>query len=143
MKGYCAMNRCRSSVFSRILFPAIVLLLTGASPLQAKEEQWNVCSTPKTQYVLHIPASLIPSPASPATGCAFQTPDGEFSVEAVVQPDAGEQGQTLEGRMQKEKDLLAGTVKYKKKGDSWFILAGVTPDGTEYYRKLFSKGSEW
>ena len=44
--------------------------------------------------------------------------------------------------MQKEIDLLSGTVKRKKKGDSWFILSGVTPDGTEYYRKLFIKDSQ-
>jgi hypothetical protein len=129
-------------MWSRISAVAFVLCVTGASLARAEEEKWNACSTPKTQYVLQVPASLIHSTAPTATGCSFQTPDGEFTVEAVVQPDAAEE-ETLDSRMQKEIDLLAGTVKYKKKGDTWFVLSGVTPDGTEYYRKLYTKGPQW
>jgi hypothetical protein len=125
----------------RIAFAAIFAV--GALVARAESERWNVCSTPKTEYQLHVPASLIHSTAPAATGCAFQTPDGEFNVEAVVQSDAATQNETLDGRMQKEIDLLAGTVTYKKKGDNWFVLSGVTADGTEYYRKLYTKGSEW
>src|SRR5205085_12577031 len=72
---------------------------------------------------------------------SFQTPGGEFNVEAEVQLDSGKENETLESRMQKEINLLPGTAKHKKKGDSWLLLSGVTPDGTEYYRKLFIKDS--
>ena len=127
---------------SRIFAATFALCVTGAGLTEAEEEAWSACSTPKTQYVLQIPASLIHSTAPTATGCSFQTANGEFTVEAVVQPDAAEE-ETLDSRMQKEIDLLAGTVKYKKKGGTWFVLSGVTPDGTEYYRKLYTKGQQW
>jgi hypothetical protein len=130
-------------IWCRIFAAAFASCVTGAGLSQAEEETWNTCSTPKTQYVMQIPASLIHSTAPVATGCAFQTPDGEFNVEAVVQSAAAAQDETLESRMQKEIELLVGTVTYQKKGDTWFVLSGVTPDGTEYYRKLYIAGSQW
>ena len=130
-------------IWCRIFAAAFASCVTGAELSQAEEETWNTCSTPKTQYVMQIPASLIHSTATVATGCAFQTPDGEFNVEAVVQSTAAAHDETLESRMQKEIELLVGTVTYQKKGDTWFVLSGVTPDGTEYYRKLYIAGSQW
>src|SRR6202022_2737832 len=116
----------------------------GASARSVRaEDEWVRCSTPKTEFVLEIPASLIHSPAPTPTGCAFQTPDGEFNVEAVAPSETPVEGETVESRMQKEIDLLSGTMTSKKKGDTWFILSGVTPDGTEYFRKLFTNGSQW
>jgi hypothetical protein len=97
----------------------------------------------KTQFTLQIPANLIHSTASTATGCSFETSDGEFTVEAVASAESTVEGETLENRMQKEVDLLAGTVTHQKRGDTWFVLSGVTSDGTEYYRKLFTNGSQW
>ena len=132
----------RLTAVLRIVAAGLSICACGSGFARDEEEAWNTCSTPKTQFVLQIPASLIHSTAPTATGCSFQTPDGEFSVEAVAQPDCGKEGETLESRMQKEIDLLSGTVKHKKKGDTWFFLSGVTPDGTEYYRKLFIKDSQ-
>ncbi len=45
--------------------------------------------------------------------------------------------------MQKEMDLLGGTVTYKRKEETWFVLSGVTANGTEYYRKLYARSSRW
>lgn len=127
----------------RVFLFSIALGVLAIGLTYAEEERWNICSTPKTEYLLQVPASLIHSTAPTATGCSFQTPEGDFTVEAAVQPDTAGQVETLETRMQKEIDLLAGTVTYKKKGDTWFVLSGVTPDGTEYYRKLYNKDSQW
>ena len=118
---------------------SLFLPFTGS----AEEETWNVCSTPTKPYRLQVPATLIHATAPTATGCSFQTPDGEFTVEAAVLSDAVEKEETIESRMQKEVDLMAGTVTYKKKGDSWFVISGVTPDGTEYYRKHYRNGAQW
>lgn len=131
-------NRIRFAYF----FAALFIWFCAVPVLRAEEEEtWNTCSTPKTQYVLQVPASLIHSTAPAATGCAFQTPGGEFNVEAVVQDSSTDEN--IDQRMQKEMDLLAQTVTYKKKEDTWFVLSGVTPDGTEYYRKLFTNGAQW
>jgi hypothetical protein len=110
---------------------------------QADEEKWSICSTAQTPYRLQVPDSLVHPSAPTATGCVFQTPDGEFTVEAAVQQETAGPAETVEGRIQKEIDLMAGTVTYKKKGDTWFVLSGVTPDGTEYYRKQFTNGAQW
>ena len=45
--------------------------------------------------------------------------------------------------MEKEIDLLKGTVADQKKGDNWFALTGVTSDGTEYYRLHCTNGARW
>src|SRR5881394_829158 len=126
-----------------ILAAATLISLASSGHARGEEGAWKTCSTPKAQFALQIPASLIHSTAPTATGCSFQTPNSEFTVEAVTQTEAAVEGETLESRMQKEVDLLAGTVAHKKKGDDWFVLSGVTPDGTEYYRKLFTDGSQW
>ena len=121
----------------------VACLFLFAASANAAEEKWITCSTPKTPFTLTIPESLIHSTAPTATGCSFQTPDGEFTVEAVLQPENASDPAEIDARMQKEIDLMAGTVTYKKKGESWFVISGVTPDGTEYYRKLFLRGSDW
>lgn len=127
-------------------FDAAILVcaaVTAASAIESGKEQefWSICSLPTAQFKLQVPASLIHSTAPTATGCTFQSPDGEFNVEAVVQ--TGGDNETLEGKMQKEIDLLSGKVDRKKKGDDWFLLSGVTPDGTEYFRKLFTQNGQW
>ena len=98
---------------------------------------------PPAQFVLQIPASLVHSKASTATGCSFQSEDGEFTVEAVAPTDTTANADNLDQRMEKETKLLGDTVSHQKKGDNWFSLSGVTPDGTEYYRKLVTDGSHW
>ena len=132
-----------ATAWSTRLFFSLSLLGLTPDRSAAEQEKWSACSTPKTEDVLQIPESLIRSTAPAATGCAFQTPDGEFNVEAVVDPTAAAEGETIDGRMLKEIELMAGTVTYKKKGDTWFVVSGVTPDGTEYYRKHYSNGPQW
>lgn len=106
---------------------------------RAEEELWKNCSTPTTDYVLQVPSSLVRSSSPEVPGCTYQSPDGEFNVEAAEQTD----NQVLDARMEKEIDLLKGTVADQKKGDNWFALTGVTADGTEYYRLHYTNGAQW
>ena len=123
--------------FKRAIILAAVL---AAANVRAAEESWSICSVPDAPFHLQVPATLIHSTATTATGCSFQTQDAEFNVEAVIQENTGE---PLEVRMQKEIELLSGNVDRKQKGDDWFLLSGVTPDGTEYFRKLFTQNGQW
>jgi hypothetical protein len=138
-----SMNHYSLRLFFRVVIAATATGVVAAEAARKDVEKWNECSTPQTEYLLQYPASLIHSTAPNATGCAFQTRDGEFNVEAVVQPKTGAKPKTLDDRMQKEIELLGGTVTYKRKGVTWFVLSGVTPDGTEYFRKLYTNGSQW
>src|SRR5437868_1121948 len=115
------------------------LLLGAALPSPAEDELWKNCSTPTTDYVLQVPGSLVRSTGPGVTGCTYQSADGEFSVEAAQQADT----QNIDERMEKELGLLGGTATYQKKGQTWFVLSGVTPDGTEYYRKHLTNGTDW
>jgi hypothetical protein len=139
-RGALSSHNRRLTMISKFL--NVLLLLGLTSAVNAAEEAWISCSTPKTQFVLTVPGSLIHSTAPTATGCSFQTSEGDFTVEAV-QLDPIADVETLDGRMQKEIEVLGGTVSYKKKGDNWFVISGTTPDGTEYYRKIFTNGSQW
>ena len=120
-----------------------ILILVGGllavTIARAEEELWKNCSTPTTDYVLQVPSSLVRSSSSEVTGCTYQSQDGEFNVEAAEQTD----NQVLDARMQREIDLLKGTVADQKKGDNWFALTGVTADGTEYYRLHYTNGAHW
>ena len=69
----------------------------------------------------------------------YHSQDGEFNVEAVEQAD----NQPLGARMQREIELLQGSVTDQKKGDNWFALTGVTGDGIEYYRLHYTNGAQW
>ncbi len=124
---------------SRLLFFIVLIAVIGSA---SAKEKWTVCSAADADFVLQIPATLIHSATYSAASCSFQTPDGEFSVEAIAEHSSRkEHKESLDARMQKEIELLGGTVTYKRKGDTWFVLFGVTPDGTEYYRKLFVNDS--
>lgn len=108
-----------------------------------EEAEWKACSDPRFSYVLKYPPTLVPMKAGETAGCSFQTADGEFNIEAVAEIPGEQAEEALETRMQKELELMGDTVTYKTSGDSWFVISGVTPDGTEYYRKLFTDGTQW
>jgi hypothetical protein len=110
---------------------------------RGEQEAWSECSLPPAQFVLQIPASLVHSTAPSATGCSFQTSDGLFNVEAVAPTESNANPDSLDQRMEKEIKLLSASVSHQKKGDNWFSLSGITPDGTEFYRKLVTNGSQW
>jgi hypothetical protein len=128
---------------ARLILTASLLIILGGQSSRAADELWKDCSTPSTDYVLHVPGSLVRSTGPGVTGCTYQTADGEFTVEAVEQSDDANRDQTIDQRMQKELDLLSPTASYQKKGGTWFVLSGVTPDGTEYYRKHYTNGTQW
>lgn len=122
---------------------AAAFLITAASS-RAQESEWKACSDPQFLYVLKYPPVLTRLEGAAPTGCSFQTPDGDFAVEAVAENPTGDAaGETLDGRMTKELELMGDTVTYKTSGESWFVISGVTSDGTEYYRKGFTNGSQW
>ena len=115
------------------------LVICSARMSLADQELWKNCSTPRTHYVLQVPGSLVQLTGDGITDCTYQSSDGEFNVEAAEQTD----NQNLDARMQKEIDLLKGTVTDQKKGNNWFALTGVTSDGTEFYRLHYTNGAQW
>ena len=123
------------------ILAAVILSLVFAAA-RGEDAEWKACSNPGLSYVLKYPPTLEPM-KSETPGCSFQTADGEFNVEAVAEPPTEQTEPGVESRMQKELELMGDTVTYKTSGESWFVISGVTPDGTEFYRKLFTDGRQW
>jgi hypothetical protein len=76
-------------------------------------------------------------------GREFRSADGEFSVSAVAHFFAPDSGDTFDKRWQEELDTPDVTITYKKKTPNWYVVSGVTKDGTEYYHKLYRNGANW
>jgi hypothetical protein len=128
---------------NRVVVAASILSFAASVTVSAQifkeTELWKKCTTTTTDYILEVPASLVPAQQPGVADCVYRSEDGEFNVEAAEQVDA----QTLDAKMQKELDLLKGTVTDQKKGDNWFALTGVSADGTEFYRLHYTNGSQW
>ena len=96
-------------------------------------------------FSLSYPATLIASRApEDGAGREFHTANKEFSLVAQGQfLGTGDEGDSLDKRWQDELDSLGDTITYKKKTETWYVISGVTKDGTEYYHKLCIKGGNW
>ena len=141
---YISVAECITQPFrNRVVVAALILSFAASINVSAQifkeNEVWKKCTTTTTHYILQVPASLVPAQAPGVSDCVYRSEDGEFNVEAAEQAD----NQPLAMRMEKELDLLKGTVTDQKKGDNWFALTGVSADGTEFYRLQYTNGLQW
>lgn len=127
----------RLSVFLLGLF----VLPVSASPTHTR---WRNYANARFGFVLSYPASLIASrEADNGDGREFHTVDKEFSVSAFAHFFMPESDDTFERRWQEELDAPDVSINYKKKTENWYVVSGITKDGTEYYHKLYRKGANW
>ena len=123
----------------------IVLLCLAAAPASNAEElKWRQYTNERFGFVLSYPATLIAGP-EPQNGAGreFHTPDNAFSVSAQAHFFSPDIGNTFESNWNEELNKSGVTITYKKKAPTWFVVSGVTDDGTEYYHKLYTKGRNW
>ena len=106
---------------------------------------WKEYVNERFGFSLPYPATLIASRAPQnGAGREFHTTNKEFSI--LGQGGflrTGDGVDSLDKRWQDELDSLGDTITYKKKTDTWYVISGVTKDGTEYYHKLYTKGGNW
>jgi hypothetical protein len=124
---------------------AIFLLFTLLfTPARAADSKWKKYENARFGFVLAYPDGLIAEPeAMNGDGREFRSADGEFSVSAVAHFFAPDSGDTFDKRWQEELDTPDVTITYKKKTLNWYVVSGVTKDGTEYYHKLYRNGANW
>ena len=134
------MNRNRPS---RILLFAVAAIITAGVAAGA-ELKWQKYTNARFGFVLSYPATLIAS-REPDNGAGreFHTPDGAFSVSPQAHFFAPEIGHTFESRWKEELETPDVTITYKRKTPTWYVVSGVTKDGTEFYHKLYTKGRNW
>ena len=115
-----------------------------ASSALSDDFRWRKYTNGRFGFVLSYPATLVAS-REPDNGAGreFHTKDEAFSVCAQAHFLRVDDGDTLEERWNEELATPDVTITYKRKADTWYVVSGVTKEGTEYYHKLYTKGSNW
>jgi hypothetical protein len=128
---------------NKLLSIAATLVLMLASAPGA-EPEWKKYANARFGFVLTYPNTLIAgAEAMNGGGREFHSADGEFSLATSAHFFVPDSGDSFEKRWQEELDTPNVTISYKKKTPAWYVVSGVTKDGTEYYHKLYRKGSNW
>jgi hypothetical protein len=123
-------------------FSAILIFLQANAP--AADSEWKKYANARFGFVLTYPATLIArEEAMNGGGREFHSKDGEFSVAAFAHFFVPDSGDSFEKRWREELDTPNVTITYKKKAPNWYVVSGLTKSGTEYYHKLYRKGSNW
>ncbi len=121
------------------------LLLALMATARGAEVKWRKYFNARFGYVLSYPVGLIAGPeAMNGDGREFHTKDGEFSLAVSAHFFVPDSGDTFEKRWEEEQNTSDGaTVSYKKKTADWYVVSGLTKDGTEYYHKLYRQKANW
>lgn len=127
------------------LLPTTLLLLLGAGCItQAGQEAWKRYENGRFGFVLTYPASVIAGrEAMNGDGREFHSRDREFSVAGFAHFFVPDSGDSFDKRWQNELSTPHVNITYKRKTPTWYAVSGVADDGTEYYHKLYRKGSSW
>ncbi|MGI8889736.1 MAG: hypothetical protein ACR2G0_03000 [Chthoniobacterales bacterium] len=124
----------------------LTLLLLSASLLFAQGEDlpWKKYANARFGFVLTYPATLVAEEESMnGDGRTFHSPNGDFQLTAMAHFFVPDSGDSFEGRWQEELKIPNVNITYKKKTPSWYVVSGVTQDGTEFYHKLMRKSANW
>lgn len=123
-------------------FPQFLALLwiLVFSQLAAAEvsSHWETYTNGRFGFRFSHPSSLKPSP-SPANGAGMNFSDGKMSVTVQAHYSVTPMDEIW-------RDLVAqygDSATYKAKRKSWFVISGVLPDGTEFYRKFHEGNGSW
>jgi hypothetical protein len=123
------------------IFFLCLLLLTQTHGAEIK---WKKYANARFGFALAYPSILIAGPeAMNGGGREFHSRDGEFSLAAFGHFFVPDSGDSFEKRWQDELDSPNVTITYKRKTPNWYVVSGLTTDGTEYYHKLYRKGANW
>lgn len=123
-------------ILSLFLLPVLIL--------RAEEQSWKKYINARFGFVLMYPPSLLAGPEpTNGGGREFHLPNKEFSVASSAHFFVPESGDSFDKRWEQEVGTAGASITYKKKTDNWYVVSGETKDGTEFYHKLYRKGSNW
>jgi hypothetical protein len=119
----------------------VAFALAAADTAGAQELKWKRYTNERFGFVLSYPSTLVAS-RTPDNGAGreFHTADGAFSLSAQAHFLSD---RTLESNWNEELNTQGVTITYKRKAKDWYVVSGVTSDGTEYYHKFWVKGGNW
>ena len=128
----------------RILAFLVLGLSFILASVHGAEPKWRKYENARFGFILTYPETLIAGEESTnGDGRKFHSADSQFSLAAFAHFFVPESGDSFEKRWQDELETPGVTITYKKKTAAWYVVSGVTKDGTEYYHKLYRKGASW
>ncbi len=129
---------------SRLLLFASFLWFSTTAAFYGGELQWRKYQNARFGFILTYPKILVAGPEpTNGDGREFHTRDREFSLAAFAHFFVPDTNDSFDKRWEEELETPDVTITYKKKTPNWYVVSGVTRDGTEYYHKLYRKGSSW
>ena len=116
------------------------LCLLSCSSLSAARvsAEWDTYTNERFGFRFSYPSSLTPSRA-PGNGAGMNFSDGQMSVTVQAHYSFTPIDEIW-------RDLVAqygDSATYKVKKKSWFVIYGVLPNGTEFYRKFHEGNGSW
>jgi hypothetical protein len=128
----------------RHLAIVVTLLLWPGHAGSAGEQAWKKYRNARFGFLLVYPPDLVAGPEpTNGGGREFHSADKQFSVATAAHFFVPESGDSFEKRWEEELKVPEVNITYKKKTDNWYVVSGVSKDGTEFYHKLYRKGSNW
>jgi hypothetical protein len=122
---------------ARLAVVALLLVWPSLATAQVSAK-WNTYTNERFGFRFSHPASLKPSRA-PENGAGLNFSDGRMSVTVQAHYSFTSIDEIW-------RDLVAqygGSATYKVKKKSWFVISGVLPNGTEFYRKFHEGNGSW
>lgn len=120
---------------TRHLAAALIL----SSGMLSASETWKSHTNPRFGIRVDYPAYLKPLAIAP-NGSLHSFTDGSFTL--TVQGHFLN-GRTLEDHWKQALSDHGPSITYKVCRSTWFVVSGVRPDGTEFYRKFHVRGGGW
>ena len=124
----------RSPTVKSFIQPIVLLLAVAAlaTSAEAAELQWRKYTNERFGFVLSYPATLVAS-REPDNGAGreFHTRDKAFSLSVQAHFLSPDTGNTFESNWNEELNTPGVTITYKRKAKDWYVVSGVTREGTE------------
>ena len=122
----------------------VSLFVLPSFMVRAQEQTWKKYTNARFGFVLMYPPVLVAG-REPTNGGGreFHLPNKEFSVATSAHFFVPDSGDSFDKRWEEELQIPDVNITYKKKADNWYVVSGVAKDGTEFYHKLYRKGSNW
>jgi hypothetical protein len=107
-------------------------------PVTVGKDGWMIYGNPRFGFVLPVPPGMKAlRPPDNGGGQAFESADGKVSLASYGSHNVDGLGD-VEANWKEELAEKGRTITYKKKTDTWYVVSGVTGEGTGFYTRYTS-----
>ena len=104
---------------------------------------WSDFVHPQLAYQFSVPPGVrsVSAPRGPAE-TAFESSDGGFKISAWGGQGTQSAGSSLEENWRSAERRHGGSITYRRRAGSWFVVSGTEPNGIEFYEKFLTRGNQ-